>query len=104
MRSLLDLLDTENEILTAKIDYTNAYYDRIYACYWLTETMGKLLESLELEAPMQALTIASPDSNPHQALKLSISNFLKKKETLYPAEKRNVKAYEVELLLRQAAN
>ena len=60
-RTLLDLLDTENEVLTARIDYTNAYYDRIYACYWLTETMGKLLEQLELESPLQALTVSSPE-------------------------------------------
>jgi len=49
LRTLLDLLDTENEYLTARIDYTNAKYDRIYACYWLSETMGKLLETLKLE-------------------------------------------------------
>lgn len=60
-RTLLDLLNTENEVLTAKIDYTNAYYDRIYACYWLAETMGKLLEELELTAPEQALTITSSE-------------------------------------------
>ena len=60
-RTLLDLLNTENEVLTAKIDYTNAYYDRIYACYWLTETMGKLLEELEVEAPGQARTIAASE-------------------------------------------
>jgi len=59
-RTLLDLLDTENEVLTAKIDYTNTYYDQMYACYWLTETMGKLLESLEIEAPEQALAISTP--------------------------------------------
>ena len=59
LRTLLDLLDTENEFLTARIDYTNAKYDRIYACYWLTETMGKLLETLKLEAPEEAITISS---------------------------------------------
>jgi adhesin transport system outer membrane protein len=62
-RTLLDLLDTENEVLTARSDYTNAYYDRMYACYWLAETMGKLLEQLELEAPeeAEAITVASPE-------------------------------------------
>lgn len=60
-RTLLDLLDTENEVLSARIDYTNAYYDRVYACYWLVETMGKLLEILELNAPEQAITVASPE-------------------------------------------
>jgi adhesin transport system outer membrane protein len=60
-RTLLDLLDTENEVLTASTDYTNAYYDHLYACYWLAETMGKLLENLELEAPEEAITVASPE-------------------------------------------
>tara|TARA_R110002050_G_scaffold57423_5_gene129346 strand:+ start:267981 stop:269324 length:1344 start_codon:yes stop_codon:yes gene_type:complete len=59
LRTLLDLLDTENEYLTARIDYTNAKYDRIYACYWLAETMGKLLETLKLDAPEEAITISS---------------------------------------------
>ena len=62
LRTLLDLLDTENEFLTARIDYTNAKYDRIYACYWLTETMGKLLETLKLKAPKEAMTISSSES------------------------------------------
>ncbi|NQZ52641.1 MAG: TolC family outer membrane protein [Piscirickettsiaceae bacterium] len=60
-RTLIDLLDTENELLTARINHTNAYYDRIYACYWLTETMGKLLESLELASPEQAITVSSAE-------------------------------------------
>jgi len=60
-RTLLDLLDTENEVLTASAEYTNAYYDHLYACYWLAETMGKLLEHLELEAPEEAITVASPE-------------------------------------------
>lgn len=59
LRTLLDLLDTENEFLTARIDYTNAKYDRIYACYWIAETMGKLLETLKLKAPEEAITVTS---------------------------------------------
>jgi adhesin transport system outer membrane protein len=59
LRTLLDLLDTENEVLTARVDYVNAYYDRLYACYWLSETTGKLLEALELEAPAEAITVAA---------------------------------------------
>ena len=61
-RTLLDLLDTENEVLTSSSDYTNAYYDHLYACYWLAETMGKLLENLELEAPEEAILVASPEA------------------------------------------
>lgn len=57
-RTLLDLLDTENEVLIARSDYVNAYFDELYACYWLSETMGQLLQELELEAPEQAITVA----------------------------------------------
>ena len=46
-------------MLTARVDYVNAYYDRLYACYWLSETTGKLLEALELEAPAEAITVAA---------------------------------------------
>ena len=60
LRTLLDLLDTENELLTARIDYINAYYDRLYACYWVSEATGQLLNALELEAPAEAITVASP--------------------------------------------
>ncbi|MEC9412303.1 MAG: TolC family outer membrane protein [Pseudomonadota bacterium] len=61
-RTLLDLLDTENELLTARNDYTNAYYDHIYACYWLSETMGRLMESLSVEAPEAAIVVAQPET------------------------------------------
>jgi adhesin transport system outer membrane protein len=58
-RTLLDLLDTENEVLTASSDYTNAYYEHIFACYWLSESMGKLLEHLELAAPEEAILVSA---------------------------------------------
>mgnify|MGYP001011426368 FL=1 len=61
-RTLLDLLDTENELLTARNDYANAYYDHIYACYWLSETMGRLMESLSIEAPEAAIIVAQPQT------------------------------------------
>lgn len=65
-RTLLDLLDTENELLTARNDYTNAYYDHIYACYWLSETMGKLMESLSVQAPDAAIVVAQPQTTESQ--------------------------------------
>jgi len=60
-RTLLDLLDSENELLSAGIAYTDAYYDRIYACYWLMQTMGKLLETMAIEQREEALTVASQE-------------------------------------------
>lgn len=59
-RTLLDLLDSENELLTAGADYTEAYYDRLYACYWLAEAMGQLLPALELEPRQEAIVVAGP--------------------------------------------
>lgn len=61
-RTLLDLLDTENEVLSARSAYTNAYYDHLYACYWLAESMGQLLNNLELQAPETAITVARPET------------------------------------------
>lgn len=58
-RTLLDLLDSENELLSSGIAYTEAYYDRIYACYWLMQSMGKLLETMAIEQREEALTVAS---------------------------------------------
>ncbi|MDT8310460.1 MAG: TolC family outer membrane protein [Methylophaga sp.] len=57
-RTLLDLLDSENELLAAGADYTEAYYNQLYACYWLAEAMGQLLPALELEHRQEAITVA----------------------------------------------
>lgn len=61
-RTLLDLLDSENELLSSGIAYTDVYYDRIYACYWLMQAMGKLLETMAVEQREEALTVARQDN------------------------------------------
>lgn len=61
-RTLLDLLDSENELLTAGADYTEAYYDQLYACYWLAEAMGQLLPALELEHRQEAITVTAENT------------------------------------------
>lgn len=65
-RTLLDLLDSENELLSAGIAYTDTYYDRIYACYWLMQAMGKLLETMAIEQREEALTVASQNNEATQ--------------------------------------
>jgi adhesin transport system outer membrane protein len=65
-RTLLDLLDSENELLSSGIAYTEAYYDRIYACYWLMQSMGKLLETMAIEQREEALTVASQNNEATQ--------------------------------------
>ena len=50
-RSLLDLLDTENEVFSAKNDLTNALHDQLIAKYRVVNGMGTLLDSLNLSLP-----------------------------------------------------
>lgn len=50
-RTLLDLLDSENEVLEAKTSYINAEYDKMYAMYRILNGMGLLLDSLGVKAP-----------------------------------------------------
>lgn len=47
-RSLLDLLDTENELFEARKDYLEANYQNIDAKYRLLNATGKLLDSLRV--------------------------------------------------------
>jgi len=47
-RSLLDLLDTENELFQARKDYLEANFQNIDAQYRLLNTTGKLLDSLRI--------------------------------------------------------
>lgn len=66
-RSLLDLLDTENEVFSAKNSYTEARYDLLLAQYRVLSGTGELLDSLAINvSPLaetgfgQAVIQASP--------------------------------------------
>ncbi|WP_415888787.1 TolC family outer membrane protein [Neptuniibacter sp. SY11_33] len=50
-RSLLDLLDTENEVFSSKNDLTNALHDQLIAHYRVVNGMGTLLDTLNLSLP-----------------------------------------------------
>lgn len=50
-RSLLDLLDTENEVFSSKNDLTNALHDHLSAQYRVMNGMGVLLDTLNLTVP-----------------------------------------------------
>ncbi|WP_415896646.1 TolC family outer membrane protein [Neptuniibacter sp. QD72_48] len=50
-RSLLDLLDTENEVFSSKNDLTNALHDQLIAQYRVVNGMGTLLDALKLSLP-----------------------------------------------------
>ena len=50
-RSLLDLLNTENEVLEAKSNYANAGYDQLYAQYRIAHALGRLSHKLGIKQP-----------------------------------------------------
>jgi outer membrane protein, adhesin transport system len=50
-RTLLDLLDTENELFEARKDYLQAEYDETVAQYRVLNATGQLLESLRVTRP-----------------------------------------------------
>lgn len=50
-RSLLDLLDTENELFEARKDYLQTEYDEITAKYRVLNATGQLLDSMRVTRP-----------------------------------------------------
>ncbi|OOE48885.1 TolC family outer membrane protein [Salinivibrio kushneri] len=52
-RTLLDLLNTENELLEARRAYLDANYDHLLAQYRLLNNTGHLLEALRVSLPKQ---------------------------------------------------
>ena len=50
-RTLLDLLDSENELFIARQDYVNSQYDELIALYRILNSMGTLLASLKVVLP-----------------------------------------------------
>lgn len=48
-RSLLDLLNTENELLEAKSNYLNASYDQLYSLYRIAQAEGGLVNKLGIK-------------------------------------------------------
>ncbi len=48
-RSLLDLLNTENELLEAKSNYLNAQYDQLYSLYRVAQAEGELVKALGIK-------------------------------------------------------
>lgn len=57
-RTLLDLLDSENELFRSRISLTNAQYDELFTMYRVLNSTGMLLESLDIIAPAAATTVA----------------------------------------------
>jgi adhesin transport system outer membrane protein len=55
-RTLLDLLDSENELFRARTALVNTQVDEMYSIYRILNSMGGLLQSLEVALPAPALT------------------------------------------------
>jgi len=56
-RTLIDLLDQENEVFQANINYVNGQHALAFSIYRILAGTGKLLWSLDVELPKQASTI-----------------------------------------------
>lgn len=54
-RTLLDLLNTENELFEARRSYLDAHYSNITAKYRVLNSMGTLLDALRVDVPLQWL-------------------------------------------------
>ncbi|MBY8301445.1 TolC family outer membrane protein [Vibrio fluvialis] len=55
-RTLLDLLNTENELFEARKDYLDAKYSEQYAKYRLMNATGNLLSALRVDVPEEWMT------------------------------------------------
>lgn len=53
-RTMFDVLDIEAELINAKIDLVNSYYDNVYAQYRILNNMGQLVHSLGLQWPKES--------------------------------------------------
>jgi adhesin transport system outer membrane protein len=60
-RSLLDLLDTENEVFESSKAFLTAEYTNQFAQYRILAGMGKLLDSLEVGSPAESMPLAQTE-------------------------------------------
>ncbi|NVK39984.1 MAG: TolC family outer membrane protein [Oceanospirillaceae bacterium] len=60
-RSLLDLLDTENEVFSAQNSLTDTSFDYLLSQYRVYNGMGQLLEALEIQPPADVVVNESAE-------------------------------------------
>jgi adhesin transport system outer membrane protein len=65
-RSLLDLLDAENELFAARSELTTAEYTEMFAVYRVLAVIGGLLTTLDIDAPKEAIDIYRARREPIQ--------------------------------------
>ena len=56
-RSLLDLLDSENELFLARVDFVTAQYAERFAVYRILGVDGTLLSTLDIAAPRESIDV-----------------------------------------------
>jgi adhesin transport system outer membrane protein len=56
-RSLLDLLDAENELFVARSNLTTAQYTLIFGVYRVLAVIGELLMTLDIDRPKESISI-----------------------------------------------
>jgi len=56
-RTLLDLLDSENEVFVSSQALVNAEYDQLFAMYRIINSMGALLKTVNVGLPATAATV-----------------------------------------------
>ncbi len=56
-RSLLDLLDSENELFLARVDYVTAQFTERFAVYRVLGVDGELLQTLDIAKPRESIDI-----------------------------------------------
>jgi adhesin transport system outer membrane protein len=57
-RTLLDLLDSENEVFVSRQALVNAEYDQLFAMYRIINSMGSLLQTMDVPLPAAAITLS----------------------------------------------
>ena len=72
-RTLLDLLDSENEYFTSRSTYINALFIELSARYRVLNAMGNLMQALDIKPPQEALarstTMMPPSEQQAEAAK-----------------------------------
>lgn len=58
-RTLLDLLDSENEVFVASQALVNAEYDHLFARYRVINSMGSLLQTINVALPASATIVSN---------------------------------------------
>jgi len=63
-RTLLDLLDSENEFFTSRSTYINALFIELSARYRVLNAMGNLMQALDIKPPQEGLARAANSMMP----------------------------------------